>query len=88
MRKNAIPPHVGIKGRINEKFPPLDKINVRINRTMIPFVARGGGDGKRRVLLNNFNATVSYAQEQKLHVKLSIATGRQHKSSNRRCSEN
>ena len=59
MRKNAIPPHVGIKGRINEKFPPLDKINVRINRTMTPFVAQAGGDGKRRVLLNNFNATVS-----------------------------
>ena len=66
MRKNAIPPHVGIKGRINEKFPPLDKINVRINRTMTPFVARAGGDGKRRVLLNNFNATVSYAQESEL----------------------
>ena len=59
MRKNAIPPHVGIKGRINEKFPPLDKVNVRINRTMVPFQARSGGDGKRRVLLNNFNATVS-----------------------------
>ena len=69
MRKNAIPPHVGIKGRINEKFPPLDKINVRINRTMTPFIARAGGDGKRRVLLNNFNATVSYAQEPKKRCK-------------------
>ena len=59
MRKNAIPPHVGIKGRINEKFPPLDQVNVRINRTVTPFQARSGSNGRRRVLLNNFNATVS-----------------------------
>ena len=59
MRKNAIPPHVGIKGRINHKFPPLDEINVRIDRTLAAFKARAKGDGKRRVLLNNFNATVS-----------------------------
>ncbi|KAL9581498.1 MAG: hypothetical protein Q9212_003866 [Teloschistes hypoglaucus] len=57
MRNNAIPPHVGIKGRVNEKFPPLDKVNVCIDRTLSPFKARVGGDGKRRVLLNNFNAT-------------------------------
>ena len=57
MRKNAIPPHVGIKGRINEKFPPLDKVNVRIDTALTPFKARNGGDGKRRILLNNFNAT-------------------------------
>ena len=59
MRKNKIPQHVGIKTRINEKFPPLESINVRINRTMAPFTAHAGSDGKRRVLLNNFNATVS-----------------------------
>ncbi|KAL9585668.1 MAG: hypothetical protein Q9203_004154 [Teloschistes exilis] len=57
MRNNAIPPHIGIKGRVNEKFPPLDKVNVCIDRTLSPFKARVGGDGKRRVLLNNFNAT-------------------------------
>ena len=59
MRKNAIPPHVGIKGRINQKFPPLDDVNVRIDRALAPFEARIGGDGKRRILLNNFNATVN-----------------------------
>ncbi|KAL8826801.1 MAG: hypothetical protein Q9191_003572 [Dirinaria sp. TL-2023a] len=57
LRKDLIPPHVGIKGRINEKFPPLDTINVSIDRTLTPFKPRVGGDGKRRVLLNNFNAT-------------------------------
>ncbi|KAL9598139.1 MAG: hypothetical protein Q9219_004695 [cf. Caloplaca sp. 3 TL-2023] len=57
MRKSCIPPHVGIKGRLNEKLPPLDRVNVRIDRTATPFKARAGGDGKRRVLLNNFNAT-------------------------------
>lgn len=59
MRKNAIPPHVGIKGRINHKFPPLDEINVRIDREVSVFKAHARGDGRRRVLLNNFNATVS-----------------------------
>ncbi|KAL9071452.1 MAG: hypothetical protein Q9161_004169 [Pseudevernia consocians] len=57
IRKNAIPPHVGIKGRINHKFPPLDEVNVRIDRALAPFKAHAKGDGKRRVLLNNFNAT-------------------------------
>ncbi|KAL8948706.1 MAG: hypothetical protein Q9222_005131 [Ikaeria aurantiellina] len=57
MRKDTIPPHVGIKGRINEKFPPLEQVGVCIDRTLTPFKARNGGDGKRRVLLNNFNAT-------------------------------
>lgn len=59
MRKNAIPPHVGIKGRINQKFPPLNEINVRIDRALNTFRAHARGDGKRRILLNNFNATVS-----------------------------
>ena len=58
IRKNAIPPHVGIKGRINHKFPPLDEVNVRIDRALAAFKAHAKGDGKRRVLLNNFNATV------------------------------
>lgn len=59
MRKNAIPPHVGIKSRINDKFPPLEQVNVRIDRALSPFEPQTGADGKRRVLLNNFNATVS-----------------------------
>lgn len=59
MRKNTIPPHVGIKNRINEKFPPLDQINVKIDRALAPFQSHAKGNGKRRVLLNNFNATVS-----------------------------
>ena len=59
MRKNAIPPHVGIKGRINEKFPPLRDVNVCIDHSLSSFSAQVGKDNKRRVLLNNFNATVS-----------------------------
>ncbi|KAL8730110.1 MAG: hypothetical protein Q9166_004309 [cf. Caloplaca sp. 2 TL-2023] len=57
MKKNAIPPHVGIKSQINEKFPPLHKVNVCIDRALSPFRPQIDGDGKRRVLLNNFNAT-------------------------------
>ena len=59
MRKNAIPPHIGIKTRINRNLPLLDEVNVRINRTLTAFKAHARDDAKRRVLLNNFNATVS-----------------------------
>ncbi|KAB5547400.1 putative polyketide synthase [Coniochaeta sp. 2T2.1] len=56
MRKNRIPPHCGIKGKINSTFPTdLDKRQVRI--------ALGGeadwsptAGNKRRALVNNFSA--------------------------------
>ena len=79
MRHNAIPPHVGIKGRINEKFPPLEKVNVCINRSLTPFKSQSGGDGKRRVLLNNFNATVSATPILDYRVTHEICTGWQYK---------
>ncbi|KAI9876882.1 MAG: hypothetical protein M1830_005404, partial [Pleopsidium flavum] len=56
MRKNLIPPHVGIKGRINQKFLPLNQLNIRIAGSKTAFVAHPGGDGKRRVMVNNFDA--------------------------------
>jgi len=59
LQKNVIPPHPGIKGRINHKFPPLAEMNVRIADSPVAFTAHPGGDGRRKILLNNFNATVS-----------------------------
>lgn len=66
LRKNTIPPHVGIKGRINDKFPPLDKLNVCIDTVGTTFKTHTKGGGKRRILLNNFNATVSIDYELKM----------------------
>lgn len=57
-QKKIIPPHAGIKGRINHKFPPLDKMNIHIADSPIPFEAHNSR--RRKILLNNFNATVSF----------------------------
>ncbi|KGO38588.1 Acyl transferase/acyl hydrolase/lysophospholipase [Penicillium expansum] len=56
LRKNMIPPHIGIKGRINQKLPPLAELNTHISFEKTPFLPRADGDGKRRILINNFDA--------------------------------
>lgn len=56
LRKNIIPPHVGIKGRINEKLSPLVDLNTHISFGKTAFLPRSNGDGKRRILVNNFDA--------------------------------
>ncbi|KAK4464770.1 hypothetical protein QBC42DRAFT_220122 [Cladorrhinum samala] len=56
-RKNLIPPHVGIKGRINQKLPPLAELNTHISFGKTPFLPHPEGDGKRRILINNFDAS-------------------------------
>ncbi|KKA30712.1 hypothetical protein TD95_004441 [Thielaviopsis punctulata] len=55
LQKNAIPPHIGIKGKINHTFPTdLSERNVNIAFHMTPFKR---SDGKpRRVFVNNFSA--------------------------------
>lgn len=58
LQKNIIPPHCGIKTRLNSAFPSLTDMNMHIAKSPKAFKLRSGGDGKRRILLNNFNATV------------------------------
>ena len=54
MQKNEIPPHCGIKTRINQTFPPdLDERRIRIAKQATPWVKT---NKPRRVLLNNFSA--------------------------------
>ena len=54
MQKNEIPPHCGIKTRINQTFPPdLDERRLRIAKQATPWVRT---NKPRRVLLNNFSA--------------------------------
>lgn len=56
LRKNAIPPHVGIKGEMNPKLPPFKELNTHIAFKTTPFLPRPEGDGRRRILINNFDA--------------------------------
>ena len=55
MQYNTIPPHCGIKSRINHRFPTdLSARGVRIANTPLPWVKPS--KGPRRALLNNFSA--------------------------------
>ncbi|KFY41333.1 hypothetical protein V494_03051 [Pseudogymnoascus sp. VKM F-4513 (FW-928)] len=55
MKHNEIPPHCGIKKRINHNYPlDLKERNVNIAYTPIPW--HRTSSGKRSVLLNNFSA--------------------------------
>lgn len=55
MQKNAIPPHVGIKGTINRGFPKdMDERGIFIAFKETPWLAPAGG--KRVAYLNNFGA--------------------------------
>ena len=54
MQKNEIPPHCGIKTRINQTFPTdLEERRIKIARQATPWVRT---NKPRRVLLNNFSA--------------------------------
>ncbi|KAK0703919.1 hypothetical protein B0T26DRAFT_681541 [Lasiosphaeria miniovina] len=54
-RENAIPPHAGIKTRLNPKLPPLESANIHIPRQLEPFI--GSDEVRRRVLISSFGAT-------------------------------
>lgn len=56
MRENTIPPHCGIKSKINHKFPTdLNERNVRIARDG-PVAWKRSVSQPRRVFVNNFSA--------------------------------
>ncbi|KAG8411789.1 polyketide synthase [Metarhizium acridum] len=57
MEKNIIPPHCGIKGKINQKFPTdLDERNVHIAKTATQWNRRDEFNNIRRAFVNNFSA--------------------------------
>jgi acyl transferase domain-containing protein len=58
LREDLIPPQPGMSNPLNSKFPPLSKINVHIPDRKKIFKRLPSGDGKRKVLLNNFDAAV------------------------------
>ena len=58
MKKNVIPPHIGIKTKINRNFPlDLGERNVNIALQPVPWHRTDSVSGKRSVFLNNFNST-------------------------------
>ncbi|KAL3471498.1 hypothetical protein BJX99DRAFT_263248 [Aspergillus californicus] len=56
LQKRIIPPQPGAPFTTNRNFPPLKAMNVRIADDKIDFHASPGGDGKRRAMVNNFDA--------------------------------
>ena len=58
LKENAIPPQPGMPFKTNHKFPALAKLNIHIADTLMEFKAYVKGDGKRKILLNNFDAAV------------------------------
>lgn len=58
LKHSRIPPHVGIKGKINAGFPDLEALNVRIAFQSAAFPRKNGK--KRTILVNNFSAAGQY----------------------------
>ena len=57
MRNSIILRHIGVKTRVNNKLSLASSTSVVIPLENVPFVPGPGSDGRRRVLVNNFNAT-------------------------------
>lgn len=57
MRENEIPPHCGIKTKINRNYPTdLEDRNVRIASRPTPWLRSSSRGGTRRAFINNFSA--------------------------------
>ncbi|KAE8554282.1 hypothetical protein EYB25_002820 [Talaromyces marneffei] len=56
LQKGIIPPQPGVPFKINHNYPPLKELNVRIADDKINFHKPSGGNGKRKVMINNFDA--------------------------------
>lgn len=57
LQHNEIPPHVGIKTRINHRLPPLDTVPIELARKAMKWPDTHGKE--KRILINNFDAAVS-----------------------------
>ena len=53
-----IPPQPGLPFELNHKFPPLEKMHIKISDGTLTLQPHQPG-GKSRILLNNFDAAVS-----------------------------
>ena len=56
--KGQIPPQPGMPFQINRGFPDLARMNVHIAGNGMSFGPSPNGDGKKRIFLNSFDASV------------------------------
>lgn len=56
LKTQLIPPQVGASEPLNPAFPPLDDINVRIAGEVATLKPSPNGNGKNKILVNNFDA--------------------------------
>ena len=83
-----VPPQPGMPLTLNHKYPSLDEKNIRIADGIVEFRPNPKGDGKKRMLLNNFDASVRIATwfSKKDKSRLKSHIGRQHMPGARRAS--
>lgn len=58
-KSGRIPPQPGVPLKLNRKFPPLDRMHIQVADGTSKLRYRPHGDGKKKILLNNFDASVS-----------------------------
>lgn len=59
LQNGVIPPSVGVKNRVNSKLPSFDALNICVPHHLTEFKPRTK-NSKRRIVVNNFDATVSF----------------------------
>ena len=59
LRECRIPRHPGTPFKVNHKLPALHKMHMKIPEADMPFAVHSTRDNKRRIFLNNFDASVS-----------------------------
>lgn len=58
LEKRVIPPQPGVEKKLNPNYPDLDSINIKFARKPTDLQPNPQGDGKVKILLNNFDAAV------------------------------
>jgi hypothetical protein len=58
LQEHLIPPQPGWPFELNKKFPDLAKANIRIPTKPTALTAGPKGDGKIKVVVNSFDASV------------------------------
>ena len=56
LRRHQIPPQPGYPFMLNSKFPRLDDANIKIADGRSQLIPRSKGDGKRKLMINGFDA--------------------------------
>lgn len=58
IRDRQIPPQPGAPFKLNQKFPPLGNLNIKIATKVLPLKPSPKGDKRIKALVNSFDASV------------------------------